>query len=134
MFKFPADFGTLFTATPAFDFKALADIQQKNIDAFVAANTKLAEGAQEVLKRQTELVQSAFKETVEVARETFAPGNLGKVEKQLEFFKASTEKSVASARELSELASKSGNEAIEILRKRATDSVGELSKIAKVAA
>lgn len=124
----------MFNKFPAVDFKALADIQQKNLDAVVAANTKLVEGAQAMFKRQTEIVQGAVKEGLEAARENLTPANLGKVEKQVEFFKASAEKSVANARELAELAGKSSNEAIEILRKRATDSVSELSQIVKAAA
>lgn len=127
MLKFPAEFGALFSA---FDFKALIDIQQKNLDAFVAANTKLAEGAQAVLKRQTELMQSA----IEAARDNFSPSNATKVEKHVEFVKASTEQSVSNAREIAEIVSKSGNEAIEILRKRAEASVGEIGRIVKTAA
>lgn len=133
MFKMPTDFGKLFNAAPV-DFKALADIQQKNIDAFVAANTKLVEGAQAVLKRQAEMVQGAVKEGLEAARENFAPANLGKVEKQVEFLKSSAEKSVSNAREIAELAGKSSSEAIEILRKRTSESVSELSQLVKVAA
>ncbi len=133
MFKMPTDFGKLFTAGPAVDFKALADIQQKNMDAFVAANTRLVEGAQAVFKRQAEMVQGAMKESMDAARDNFAPANLGKVEKQVEFLKASTEKQVANAREIAELAGKSSPEAMEILRKRATDSVGEFSQLVKAA-
>lgn len=124
----------MFSKLPTVDFKALADIQQKNLDAVVAANTKLVEGAQALFKRQTEIVQGAVKEGLEVARENLTPANLGKVEKQVEFFKISAEKGVANARELAELAGKSGNEAIEILRKRATETVSELSQLVKAAA
>ncbi len=134
MFKFPADFGAALASAPKFDFKALVDIQQKNLDAMIAANTKLAEGAQEILKRQAELLQLTMQESIEAMRENFSPANATKVEKHLEFFKASAEKSVASARELTELAGKSGNDAIEILRKRATDSVGEFNAVVKTAA
>lgn len=132
MFKFP-DFSKAFAA-PAVDYKALVEIQQRNLDAAVAINAKLVEGAQEVLKRQAELVQTSIKDSLEAARVNFAPANVTKVEKHIEYFKDSAEKSVASARELAEMVSKTGNEAIEILRKRATDSVGEFSALVKVAA
>lgn len=127
MFKMPADFSKLFAAAPAVDFKALADIQQKNLDAVVAANTKLVEGAQAVFKRQAEMVQGAMKEGLE------ASASIGKVEKQVAFIKTAAEKQVANAREIAELASKSGTEAMEILRKRAGESVSELSQLVKAA-
>jgi phasin family protein len=130
MIKFGADFGKLFPAATPVDFKALLDIQQKNIDAVVAAGTKLAEGAQQVLKRQAELAHAALQE----GTESFSVANLGKLDKQIEFVKASTEKSVANAREIADLAAKAGNEAIEILRKRAEASVGEFSTAVKTAA
>ncbi|GEM_PF-3067504 len=133
MFKMPADFGKMFASTSTVDFKALAEIQQKNMNAFVAANTKLVEGAQAMFKRQAEMVQGAVKEGMEAARDNFAAANLGKVEKQVEFMKTSAEKQVANAREIAEMAGKSGTEAMEILRKRATDSVGEFTQLVKAA-
>lgn len=133
MFKMPTDFGKMFNASSAFDFKALASIQQKNMDAVVAANTRLVEGAQAVFKRQAEMMQGVMKDGMDAARNNFAPANLGKVEKQVEFLKVSAEKQVANARELAELAGKSGTDAMEILRKRATDSVGEFTQVVKAA-
>lgn len=130
MVKFGADLGKLFPAATAFDFKALIDIQQKNIEAVVAVNTKLAEAAQLLLKRQAELVQDG----IEAARDNFSPANLGKLEKQVEYFKTSTERSVANAREIADMAAKAGTEAIDILRKRAEASVGEFSQAVKAAA
>ena len=133
MFKMPADFGKMFAATSTVDFKALAEIQQKNMNAFVAANTRLVEGAQAMFKRQAEMMQGAVKEGMEAARDNFAAANIGKVEKQVEFMKTSAEKQVANAREIAEMAGKSGTEAMEILRKRATDSVGEFTQMVKAA-
>ena len=133
MFKMPADFGKMFASTSPVDFKALAEIQQKNMNAFVAANTKLVEGAQAMFKRQAEMMQGAVKEGMEAARDNFAAANIGKVEKQVEFMKTSAEKQVANAREIAEMAGKSGTEAMEILRKRATDSVGEFTQLVKAA-
>lgn len=132
MFKFP-EFAKTFAA-PAIDYKALVEIQQRNLDAVVAINAKLVEGAQEVLKRQAELLQASIKDGLEAARVNFAPANVTKVERHIEYFKDSAEKSVASARELAEMVSKTGNEAAEILRKRATESVGEISALVKTAA
>ncbi len=123
MIKFGAEFGKLFPAAIPVNFKALWDIQQKNFEAATAAGTKLAEGAQQVLKRQAQQVEAAFQESVQ----GFSPANLGQFDKQVEFVKLSVEKSVANARELAELTTKTGQEAFEILRKRAEAGMGELN-------
>ncbi|MBW7852282.1 MAG: TIGR01841 family phasin [Rhodospirillales bacterium] len=118
---------------PAMNFQELVALQQRNLSAFAAANAQLIEGAQALLARQAELVNAAMTESLAAARDSLSGQPLD-VEKQMALFKASTEKNIANARAMAEIAGKSGSAALEILRKRASDSVSELGELFKAAA
>jgi phasin family protein len=130
------DFTKLFPVKlPTVDVKALMEAQNRNVDAFMKASKILAETAQTLVKRQVEITQANLQQNAEVAKSALSTKDLqASLVQQLDFAKTSTEKASAQVRELSDIATKGGNEALEILRKRAEEGVAEISALTKAAA
>lgn len=112
---------------PMVDMNAMVEAQQKNFDAFAAANQVAFDGARAVIERQVELVQTAVEEAQASVKEMTEGGTPNvDVTKQGELAKAAMEKAMANAKELSDMVSKSQNEAFEIVNKRVQETVEEV--------
>lgn len=129
VFKIFGDF-----KTPAFDFNSLFEVQRRNIEALTAANQVVAEGAQAIARRQAEVLRNNVDSMLSASKEMVSGGTPEiTVEKQANLTKALFEKSLANAREVSEMVSKSSFEAFDLLNKRAAESVDELGTVARKA-
>lgn len=117
---------------PGFDVEALMATQRKNLEAFTQANQLAVAGFQALAKMQVELTRAAMDQASTLVRdwaETSAPEV--KLQKQAEFAKQALEKGVSNTRELVELASKTQTEAFDVLKKRFTESVDEMTSFVK---
>ena len=127
------DFSKFFETAkmPAFDMKAVADAQKKNMEALVEANKAAAAGYQEIFKRQVAM----FEENVAAVQAQFSDLKMEQptpesFKAQVEQMKAGYEKSLASLTELTETAKKANTEAFEILKARIEASIEELNALA----
>ena len=117
--------------TPAFDFNSLFELQRRNVEAFAAANQVVAEGVQAIARRQAEVVRNNVDTVLNASKDLVAGGTPEiNVEKQAALTKNLFEKSLANAREVSEMVTKSSFEAFDLLNKRASESIEEFGKVA----
>jgi len=120
---------------PVVDAEAVMAAQQKNMDAFVAANKVVFAGYQDVVKRQMALIEAA----VAQAKDKFAdlqgqPLTVEQASANIETMKAAFEKAAADVKELAELAQKANTGAFEIVKARFEEAVGEFKAAAEKAA
>jgi len=120
---------------PVVDAEAVMAAQQKNMDAFVAANKVVFAGYQDVVKRQMALIEAAVAE----AKDKFAdlqgqPLTVEQASANIETMKAAFEKAAADVKELAELAQKANTGAFEIVKARFEEAVGEFKAAAEKAA
>jgi len=128
------DVGKMFAGFtfPGFDAQALMASQRKNLEALTQANQLAVSGFQAFARMQAELTRDAFDEASAMMRdwtETAAPE--AKLQKQAAFAKQALAKGVSNARELAELAAKTQAETFEVLNKRFTESLDEMTSFAK---
>jgi phasin family protein len=112
---------------PGFDVNTLLDIQRRNIEAVTAASQTVAQGLQIIAKRQGEIARQSVEQFRSLLSVTPASGPVeDKLIKQVDLAKTSFEKSVADARELSDLVTKVTEEATDILGRRVVASLDEV--------
>jgi phasin family protein len=117
---------------PEIDWQGLMATQQKNWAALGQANQKWLESAQVVMRHEVEMVQKAMAEAAEVSKSAMSERDPGAAAmKRLEHAKASFEKAIGSMRALSETASQSHQEAIDIIQRRAIESFDEIKAMIK---
>lgn len=112
---------------PTVDFNSFLSAQKRNAEAFAEAGQVLAEGFQAVARRQAEIAQAYAKNSLQLTKELFSSaGNPeANTAKQAEFAKEAVETGLSNARELVELASKSGIEAFDLINRRIAESISE---------
>lgn len=112
---------------PGVDVEALVSSQRKNIEALTQANKTAFDGVQALFKRQAEIIRQAVEEGTLIAKELAEPGApQDKVVRQTEIAKLAFERGLANARELTEIITKSNNEAADLLNKRFTQLLDEV--------
>ncbi len=115
-----------------FDFEGLMACQRRNIEALSQANQLAVEGYQAVARCQIELARQAVEDVSALMRELAQPASTDdRIAKNTEYAKQVLEKSANHGREITELASKAGAGAAEVLRKRASEGLDELRDMAK---
>tara|TARA_B100000315_G_C14338758_1_gene478626 strand:+ start:166 stop:600 length:435 start_codon:yes stop_codon:yes gene_type:complete len=128
--KFVPDLGL-----PGFEAGALIDAQKKNLEAFSKAGRLAADGFEELIKRQGEMIKESAEEIDAAVKELTTNGVPEfNPEKQAELAKAGVEQVAANTRELVELASKSGKKVFDVISKRTADSVSEIKTATPAAA
>lgn len=120
---------------PVFDVAALVEVQKKNLEAWTAANKVAFEGAQVLAQRQAEMVRKAFQDFSGATGVFAAEGTPEeKLIRQADFAKGTYEQALANFGELSELAQKSGAQALAVINKRIVENFDEVkSALAKSA-
>jgi phasin family protein len=119
---------------PMVDMREWMTISQKNIEAMTSANQVAAEGFQTLWRRQSEIAQRAMEEASSLMSELTAAGTPeDKLARQIELVKSAYETAMANAKELTELAAKSNEEATEVLAERVSDSLEEIKAVTKKA-
>lgn len=117
-------------AVPGFNAEALMASQRKNVEALTQANQLAIEGAQALARRQVEIAREALDEAPSLFRELSQPGApQERLAKNAELARATFEKSLANARELTELVAKANAEAFNVLTKRMTESFEEIRDV-----
>lgn len=122
-------------AMPSFNVEAMMASQRKNVEALTQANQLAIEGAQALARRQVEIAREALEEARSLFREFSQPGApQERLAKNTEIAKATFEKGLATARELTELVTKANAEAFNVLTKRVAESFEEIREVASTKA
>jgi len=122
-------------AIPGLNVEALMSAQRKNVEAFTQANQLAIEGVQALARRQVEIAREALDEAPALFRELSQPGvPQERMVKNAELAKATFEKSLATAKELTELVAKANTDAFNVLTKRFSESFEEIRDVAAKAA
>lgn len=115
----------------AFDFNQLFSTQRRNIEALSAANQAVVEGAQAISRRQAEVIRSNVEDALKASKEILTTGTPEtNLTKQSDYAKSIFENTLTNLREITEMATKSGFEAFDVLNKRAAETLEEISKAA----
>jgi phasin family protein len=113
------------------DFNQLCSTQRRNIEALSAANQVVVEGAQAISRRQAEVMRSSVEDALKASKalmtSTTPETNLTK---QADYAKSLFETALSNLREITEMATKSGFEAFDVLTSRAAETLEEVSKAA----
>jgi phasin family protein len=134
---FDMDVGKAFAGFtfPGIDAETVMASQRKNLEAFTQANQLAVEGVQAVTRRQVEIAREAFEGASAALKDLVQPSAPeDRIAKNAELAKQLFEKSLANARELTELVTKANSEAFDVITKRLSESLDELREQAKVRA
>ncbi len=124
-----SDFSKLFEnyQSMPFDMKALLETQRKNIQAISEANQRAMEGVQAIAQRQAEILSQIVEDNSSLAKEMMTEGTPEeKIAKNAKIFKSVYERTVGSMQELSEMISKSNQDASKIINKRVAATMNEI--------
>ncbi len=123
------DFSKLFDnyKNPAFDMKSFMETQRKNIQAVTQAQQLAFQGLQAVAQRQGEIISQIVEDNSALTKELLSEGTPEeKISKNAEIFKEVYQRSVSHLKELSDLISKSGTDASNVINKRVTATMNEI--------
>jgi len=126
------DFTKAFSAikSPAIDVKALMECHQKNLDAFTSAGQMALEGAQELAKRQGDMVRKSVEELSSAATENMTADSVeDKTVKSAEMMKATYQNVLSNLWDLGDLASKSSTKSVGVINKRVAESLDEVKSL-----
>ncbi len=125
-------FADMFKST--LDFNQLFSTQRRNIEALSAANQVVVEGVQAVARRQAEVMRTSVEDTLKASKDLMTSGTPEtNLTKQADFAKSLFETALSNLREITEMATKSGFEAFDVLNRRAAETLEEVSKAAPTA-
>jgi phasin family protein len=133
MFKMP-EFDKMFDPTqiPQFDFDAMVQAQQKNVQALVEANKTAMSGYQEIYQRQVALVEEHIARAKDqIAELQHQPMSAESSSKAAEELKGSLDKVSTDLREMAEMAQKANTEAFEIVKSRFEEGLSEFKQAAE---
>lgn len=117
-------------SVPSFDMSNVVTFGRRNAEAATAASQCLAESAQTISRRQAELARAQVEKCLKTAKDMLVSGSPEiNVNKQVELAKSAFETSLNNLREVSELVTKSGFEAFDVLNKRASACIEEATSI-----
>jgi phasin family protein len=118
---------------PNVDAKALMESQQKNIEALVAANQKIAENMQKIAHQEQQIIQEALSEWTAAASEMRPGGDIREQSaRQTEVAIKAIEEGIKNMRTFAEMVAQTQAESMEIIRKRMDEGIKELrQQIAK---
>jgi phasin family protein len=127
---FGSDFASNLPSTSQFlpfDVKSLLETQRKNLQAFSEAIQVVVESSQTIAQSQAEILSQFAADNSSLIQEITSEGTPEeKIAKHADLIKKNYEKSVANWKEISDIASKSGKEATDIINKRVSASLTEI--------
>jgi phasin family protein len=129
-----AEFENLFKQfqVPGVDVDAMTAAYRKNVEAVAAAAKAANEGAQALIKRQTEIVKDALEQMRLATSELSAVKDAKELtEKQAELAKAAFEKAFANVKELADVMTKSNNDSMQIIQSRMNEGLAEFQDMVK---
>ena len=129
---YPFDFDFANFRFRPFDAEAVWAAQRRNIEALSQANQAAVEGVQAVARCQIELTRETFEGWSALMRELAQPASAeDRLVKHTEGVKKIIEKGVSRGREIATIAAKAGNDATDILQRRASEGLDELRAFAR---
>jgi len=105
---------------PGVDFSSIVERERKNIEALAEANRIAFEGWQNLVRRQSEILQDSMKRAVEESR------NQNALKNGAELARSAFETALGNMRERAEMAAKSQRDAFEVIRKRVEENMNAL--------
>lgn len=124
-----------FTSIPNVDVARLMASGRKNAEACSAAGQAMSESCQAIARRQAELARAQVEKTLKAAKDMLVNGSPEiNTSKQVELAKTMFESSLNNLREVGELVTKSGFEVFDVLNRRASQSIEELTGAAGASA
>jgi phasin family protein len=116
---------------PAFDFNKVFSAGKRNAEAFSAAGQVVIQSVQEVSRRSADIARGNVESLINASREA-ASGKTPELNtaRQIEAAKGFYDNGIKNAREISEILTKSSSEAFEIINKRTSENIAELTKAA----
>ncbi len=115
---------------PTVDVEALVAAQRKNFEAFAAANQCAIEGVGALVRRQGEIVRESVETYAVAVKDLLSEGSVEeKAAKQAELSKKSYDRAIANARELADMAAKTGNEAFGVINSRIREGFSEVQNL-----
>ncbi|MFW0777468.1 MAG: phasin family protein [Rickettsiales bacterium] len=117
------------------DMNDLVSSGRRNMETASEINQIVVENAQAVTRRQAEIARDNVEAALEAGKELMSGGaSQDNLAKQADVARGFFESSLANAREITEMLTKSSFEAYDVLNRRAAESMEEVSKVsAKVA-
>ena len=118
---------------PNLDASALMESQQKNIEALVAANQKIAENIQKIAHQEQQIIQEALGKWSAAASEMKPGGDIREQSaRQTEAAIKAIEEGIKNMRTFAEMVAQTQAESMEIISKRMDEGIKELrQQIAK---
>ena len=112
---------------PNLDAKALMESQQKNIEALVAANQKIAENMQKIAQQEQQIIQKALGKWSAAASEMKPGGDIrAQSARQTEAAFKAIEEGIKNMRAFAEMVAQTQAESMEIISKRMDEGIKEL--------
>lgn len=122
------NFKTPQLSMPNFDMTKVVTFGRRNAEAFTAAGQCMAESAQAISRRQAELARAQVEKMLKTTKDMLVNGSPEiNTTKQVELAKTMFESSLNNLREVGELVTKSGFEMFDVLNKRASESIEEVT-------
>lgn len=112
---------------PDVEVEEIIELNRRNLEAFERSARTASGGAASLMARQAEMLQETLRDINAMAERYRSPGDPGELmKKQAEFVRKSFETAVKNTGEMAEMARKSNEESLEILRKRIRESMREI--------
>jgi phasin family protein len=124
-----SDFSKLFENYQGapFDMKSFLETQRKNIQALTEAQQLTMEGFQAIAQRQSEILSQLVEDNSSMAKQFISEGTPEeKIAKNAKLFKSVYERTVSNLKDLSEIVSKSNEEASNVINKRIAATMTEI--------
>ena len=113
----------------SFDFSSLVEAQRRNIEALSAANQVVVEGTQAIFRRQAEVIRTNVEDGLKASKDLLTSGTPEtNLTKQADFAKSVFESTLSNLREVTEMVTKSGFEAFDLINKQAAENLETISK------
>lgn len=118
----------------SFDMNQVMTLGRKNAEAATAAGQTFVESFQAIARRQAELARAQVESVLKTTKDMLVGGSPEiNTAKQAEFAKRQFETSLNNLREVSELVTKANFEVFDVVNRRVTETIEELSSAGKTA-
>ena len=127
-YKMPSMPSMQMPSMPSLDMSQMMNAGRRNAEACSAAAQAMAESCQAVTRRQAELARAQVEKSLKTTKEMLVNGSPEiNTTKQVELAKTMFESSLNNMREVCELMTKAGFEVFDVLNRRASESIEEMT-------
>ena len=119
-------------SVPGINTSSLMESQKKNFDALVKANQKAAEGYQNLMRRQTEILSETMQSIQEAAAGLMKANDGNDLpKKQAELVEKTIGRALMHMKELADLTISANSEAFRVIQDHAKESISEMQELAE---